>query len=207
MPHSRRSRTPLWLGALFLLLGVALAVAGGWLLSLGGSAYYLVAGLLMAGTGIALIRRSTVAYWLFALLLAGSLAWSLWEVGIDWWPLAARLDVLFVLGLLLATPWIGRGLGRAPDRLTGRAPAAPYPRAAGLTLGGVLLAALAVAVASWVRDPHAIEGHLPPERARVAEVSPDAASVRRANGMPMAARASGSAIRRWSRSRPTTSRS
>ena len=80
-----------------MLLGLALVKAGAWLLVLGRSPYYVVAGLVLAATGVALSRRSTAAYWLFAFLMAGSLSghfgkWA-WTGG-SW---------------LLGTPWVGRG--------------------------------------------------------------------------------------------------
>ena len=40
------------------------------------------------------------------------------RVGFDWWPLAARGDIIFPLGIWLLTPWITRNLGHggAPPR-------------------------------------------------------------------------------------------
>ncbi|WP_092957427.1 glucose/quinate/shikimate family membrane-bound PQQ-dependent dehydrogenase [Paracidovorax konjaci] len=160
-------------GALFGILGVAVAAAGGWLVSLGGSPYYLVAGLALLATGVLLARRSAAALWLYAALLLGSTAWAVWEIGVDWWPLAARLDVLFVLGFWLATPWMRRSLLRgavAPVAGTASLPASPaapamtvaatrlrMPRVA---LGLALLVSAAVAVASWFTAPHELAGRL-----------------------------------------------
>ncbi len=149
-------------GVLFILLGLALAAGGGWLLSLGGSVYYLVAGLGLAVTGVLLLRRSPAALWLYALLLLGSAAWAVWEVGVDWWPLAARLDVLFVLGLWLVLPWMRRSLER-PD--VGARPSLTRTRTPGVgpargALGLVLAASAVLAMASWFRDPHALDGNL-----------------------------------------------
>ncbi|KTT15426.1 membrane-bound PQQ-dependent dehydrogenase, glucose/quinate/shikimate family [Pseudacidovorax intermedius] len=149
-------------GVLFILLGLALAAAGGWLLSLGGSVYYLLAGLAMAATGALLRRRSVAALWLYALLLLVSAAWAVWEVGVDWWPLAARLDVLFVLGLWLVLPWMRRALeqprvGTRPSLTRTRTPGMAPARGA---LGFVLAASAVLAVASWFRNPQAIDGNL-----------------------------------------------
>src|SRR5690606_37329016 len=85
-------------------LGLALAAGGGWLIALGGSWYYLIAGLMLIAVAVLLIRRRTEALWLYALLIAATLAWALWEAGLSWWPLAARADLLFLLGLFLLTP-------------------------------------------------------------------------------------------------------
>jgi len=144
-------------GTVFLLLGLFLALAGGWLAVLGGSAYYVVAGVGLLVVGVLLLRRSLAALWLYAVLLACSLVWAVWEVGVDWWLLAARLDLLFLLGLWLATPWMRRALwqdGRAPDAGS----AGPGPARA--VLGLVLVGLAALAVVSWFRPPHEIAGRL-----------------------------------------------
>lgn len=114
MPSNSRS----WslggvVGALMAIVGAGVAVAGAWLLGLGGSAYYLAAGILMLACGVLLFKRYASALGAYALLLGATLAWALWESGLDWWPLAARLDLLYLGGLLLITPWIRRRLGRA----------------------------------------------------------------------------------------------
>lgn len=157
-------------GALFLLLGLVLAAAGVWLLTLGGSPYYLIAGAVLAATGVLLMRRAASALWLYAALLLGSAAWALWEVGLDWWPLAARLDVLFVLGLWLVLPWMRRALSRDIGRarplergLRPRAVRSPDGAAVGrgrAALGLVLVGSAVLAVASWFRAPHEVAGEL-----------------------------------------------
>jgi quinoprotein glucose dehydrogenase len=161
-------------GLLLLLIGLAVAAAGTWLAVLGGSWYYLGAALGFAATGLLLWRRSAAALWVYALFFACTLAWALWEVGIDWWPLAARLDVPFLVGVLLLTPWIARTLGRPPPSalVTAagprrmRAEGASFRRGGGLALALALLAFAAVAVLSWVRDPHTREGRLPAAQAQ-----------------------------------------
>lgn len=166
-------------GVLFLLLGLALAAAGVWLLTLGGSAYYLIAGAVLAMTGILLMRRSASALWLYAALLLGSAAWALWEVGLDWWPLAARLDVLFVLGFWLVLPWMRRALPRdiARPRPLERGlrpkvvapPASPAVGRGRAALGLVLVASAALAVTSWFRTPHEVDGELQAAAAAAAQ--------------------------------------
>ncbi|RPE81922.1 membrane-bound PQQ-dependent dehydrogenase, glucose/quinate/shikimate family [Vulcaniibacterium tengchongense] len=158
MAESRRSRAPLVTGVVFLLIGLAVAGAGVWLLALGGSWYYLPAGIGFAAVGALLWRRSIAALWMHALLVAGTLAWSLWEAGLDWWPLAARNDVPFVLGLWLLTPWVVRALrGRVDAAAAVRA----GPPRAQLALGAALAAVLLVSALSWSRDEHRIEGRAP----------------------------------------------
>src|SRR5690349_23315274 len=99
-------------GIVYALVGLALAGGGAWLVALGGSPFYVLAGLGIFITGALLIAGRRSALWVYAAVLIGTLAWAVAEVGLDWWPLAARGDVIYPLGLWLLTPWITRNLGR-----------------------------------------------------------------------------------------------
>ncbi|WP_311222525.1 MULTISPECIES: hypothetical protein [unclassified Acidovorax] len=101
---------PIAMGLLFVLIGLVVGTAGVWLMALGGSWYYLPAGLMMVLTGLLLLQGSPSALWAHAALLATTLAWSLWESGLDGWALAARSNVVWLLGLVMLTPWFTRGL-------------------------------------------------------------------------------------------------
>src|SRR5688500_213992 len=108
-------RAVLWLSALvIILLGFALGAGGAWLLGLGGSWYYLAAGFGFVLTGLLLLFRSRAALWVYAVVVLGTIAWAVAEIGLDWWPLAARGDIVFLVGLWLLMPWITRGLRRHP---------------------------------------------------------------------------------------------
>lgn len=126
------------LTALYLLGG------GAWLVSLGGSAYYVVAGVVLLAVACALYLRRPIALVLYALLLVGTAIWSVWESGTDFWALAPRAGVLVVFGvwLLLLVSW----------RLPGRP---------GLGVG-LLVAALViwagVLVYASVNDPQTVGG-------------------------------------------------
>jgi len=88
-----RFRSPVALtGGLFVLLGLALAGGGGWLAWLGGSIYYVVAGVALLVVGGLLIARRRAALHVFAALLFGTAAWSVYDIGFDWWPMAARVE-------------------------------------------------------------------------------------------------------------------
>lgn len=133
----------MWLLAiLFVILGVVLVIGGGWLLSLGGSFYYLVAGLVLIGVGIMTQRRRVGAQVLYAVFLAGTAVWSLWESGYDWWPLATRLGWF----LLLAIPLL--------------IPASRYKRVPALGLGVVWAVVGVMLLGSLLTDPHRMEGQL-----------------------------------------------
>ena len=76
------TRPPLFpaiLGIFLALLGVGVAGFGAWLQLLGGSAYYSAAGILMVVCGFLMHLRFESALGAYALLLAATLAWALWE--------------------------------------------------------------------------------------------------------------------------------
>jgi len=89
-------------GVIFALLGVALGVGGGWLISLGGSWFYLLAGVLLVVTGVAQARQRAAALWTALALLVLALAWALWEVGLDFWQLVPRLIAFLVVAMVVA---------------------------------------------------------------------------------------------------------
>lgn len=130
---------PYLLAFILILIGGWLVWQGGVLLSLGGSPYYLPAGLatLASGVLVALGRRHGAQ--LYAAMLAATAAWAIWEAGFDGWALAARLIAPAVLGLWFLLPWTRRKLRGAP------APRwAPVALVAGaIALGAVLHATLA----------------------------------------------------------------
>jgi quinoprotein glucose dehydrogenase len=167
--HYTRSTVLLITGAVITLMGLALGAGGIWLAVQGDTWFYALAGLGLIATGILLIQARPAALWLYALLTLGTLGWALWEVGLDWWPLAARGDVIFLFGLFLLTPWITRGLRSAYTSPNSGAPVRRNTafRGAGLPLTLALALALAVGVVSWFMDPQRIEGTLPQARAQV----------------------------------------
>lgn len=126
------------------LTGLYLLGGGAWLVSLGGSAYYVVAGLVLLGVALALYLRSPVALVLYALLLLGTAIWSVWESGTDFWALAPRAGVLVVFGvwLLLLVGW----------RLPGR------PRLGVGLLAAALVIWAGLLVYATFNDPQTVHG-------------------------------------------------
>ncbi len=108
------------LALLLLLIGSALIWLGGQLAALGGSLYYLPAGLALAVTARFLWKTSARALHLFGALWVATLIWALWESGFNGWALAARLGLLTGIGLWLLTPWVRRSLGVAPTTMLSR---------------------------------------------------------------------------------------
>ncbi|NLS02786.1 glucose/quinate/shikimate family membrane-bound PQQ-dependent dehydrogenase [Rhizobium sp. P32RR-XVIII] len=139
---------------LFLIIGLALGGGGLWLVTLGGSVFYLFAGLMFIATAALLLLRRAAALWVYAALVVVALIWAVWEVGFDWWQLGPRGGLIILLGLWLLTPWIRRPLGfSSPSGLP--YPANPWP------LAVPVIIAVLVAGYSMTTDPHSLAGDLP----------------------------------------------
>ncbi len=104
--------------SVLLLTGLVLAGAGGYLLSLGGSPYYALAGLSLLVSGVMIWRGDARGAWLYGALLAATVAWALWEAGLAGWPLLARLGSPVILGLPLLARGV-RGADHAPAKSSG----------------------------------------------------------------------------------------
>jgi quinoprotein glucose dehydrogenase len=94
------------------LTGIALCWFGGRLILVGGSAYYLPAGIVLVVTAALIWRRSTKALPLFGMFMLATLLWSLWEAGLNGWALVARLGMFAAFGLWMLTPWFRGWIGR-----------------------------------------------------------------------------------------------
>jgi len=81
------------IGLLLGLTGLLLAGGGAWLLWLGGSAYYAIAGIgcILAAQSY-LARRETRAMIVYLIVFAGTCVWAYAEVGADFWQLVPRLS-------------------------------------------------------------------------------------------------------------------
>ena len=97
-----------------LVTGLGLTVPGVYLVTLGGSPYYAIAGLLVLISAWLVLRRDRAGFHLLWLVLLGTTVWSLWEVGLDGWALMPRLVYLAVLAFVV---WlVSRGMQRASWR-------------------------------------------------------------------------------------------
>ena len=129
---------------LLTLIGIVLAGGGIWLASLGGSIYFVLAGVALLLTGFFLFtERRIFANYLYALFLLGSILWAVSDSGFDWWPLSSRMGI----PLLIAIPLL---LG--------------YRRANSSSIGLLLviwLGSSAVTLGSLFNTTHDIDGQLP----------------------------------------------
>lgn len=152
-------------GWILLLIGLALGAGGIWLAILGGSPYYLCAGLGFIISGLLLIARRPGALWIYALLILGTGMWAYWEVGLDWWALVPRGVIIVLIGVWLLMPWVTRGLNDP------RREPVPWGLAAG-PLAVMVIAAAVMALVSIGQDPHDLAGELPTANGDVALQDP-----------------------------------
>ncbi len=82
------------------VLGLLQAVGGAWLVSLRGSAYYLLAAAVQISASIYLWRGRPPAQRLFHLLLLGTLGWALWETQGEFWGMLSRLGFVFAVWVI-----------------------------------------------------------------------------------------------------------
>ena len=93
------------LGLVLLATGLFFAIGGGKLVALGGSWYFLIAGIVTILSAIQFFRRKSSAAILFLLVFVGTLIWSLFDAGLEFWPLVSRLMVPAGLTLLAFLIW------------------------------------------------------------------------------------------------------
>lgn len=129
-------------------LGLVMSGLGVWLIALGGSFYYLLAGLLLlAGSGLAWKRRDRAALALFGAALVFTIVWSFVEIaGKGWLPawgfdLAGRAGLIGGLVAAVGLAWL---MWRFPPRSTPRRGALAGLAAAFVALGVLVFA-------SWER--------------------------------------------------------
>ncbi|MDS1136668.1 membrane-bound PQQ-dependent dehydrogenase, glucose/quinate/shikimate family [Nitratireductor indicus] len=99
-------------GVIIALIGLPLVWGGVELAGLGGSWYYVLAGIGLVLTGILFFMRRSAGVWLYALIYLATIAWALWEAGLSFWPLVPRLvapTVIAVVVALCVPLFAGRG--------------------------------------------------------------------------------------------------
>ncbi|SMQ85377.1 quinoprotein glucose dehydrogenase [Devosia lucknowensis] len=97
-------------GVILLIFGLPIAAGGAWLIILGGSFYYLPAGLGLLLTAWFLFRRDINALWVYLVTYGATVVWALWEAGLNGWAQVPRLVApTVVLVLVLSTLPVLRG--------------------------------------------------------------------------------------------------
>lgn len=106
------------LGAVIVAAGLFFTIGGGKLVLLGGSPYFILAGLALLVSGVLVARRRPSGAVLFGLVFLLTVAWALWEVGLAFWPLNSRLLAMGVGATVVALsyPLLRRSAGLSPAR-------------------------------------------------------------------------------------------
>jgi quinoprotein glucose dehydrogenase len=147
-PHPLYRFYVLLLAVVTALAGVVLAVGGGWLLSLGGSGYYLIAGIALIVTAILIFDGRLAGFWLYLVLFAFTVVWALLERGLNGWAQVPRLVApAILLVLLLTTVPALRRLDPAPARAATRVAFAAVLSVVALGVTALLLPMLRPATA------------------------------------------------------------
>lgn len=136
---------------LLLVIGLTVALGGIWLITLGGSFYYVPGGVAVALAGFWLWRGKALSGWVYGGFLLLTLLWALWEVGMDGWQLTARLVGPALFGLLFALPALRRHIGKS-----------------GWFAAGAGLTALAFIVVAALQSPMEVAAGKIPQRSQVA---------------------------------------
>jgi quinoprotein glucose dehydrogenase len=93
-----------------LLFGAVLFAGGVWLIVLGGSWYYGLAGLGLVITGGLLNRGNIMAVWLYLIIWAATIVWAWLESGSDLWAQIPRMlsPTVILVMVLLCIPALTR---------------------------------------------------------------------------------------------------
>jgi len=132
---------------LFLLGAVTLYMAIR-LVMVGGSPFYVLMGLVFIISAVLLVLRKRSVLTLYAIFMWLTLAWIIYEVGFDKWQWIPRGDIVALIGLWLALPWMTRPLNRLHQSNRGFHP----------FLGGTVIIMLVMVIALCFYDPYPTEG-------------------------------------------------
>ena len=101
-PTPQRSALRSIVGVIAVISGLIYLGAGGWLGFLGGSWYYAIAGAALIASGSLLLSGNRAALGVYAALFVGTVLWTAWESGLNYWGWVPRLGFIVVLGIFVA---------------------------------------------------------------------------------------------------------
>ena len=139
------------LSSLTGLVGGFILIGGAWLAFIGGSWFFILLGLGLCASALLLFKLRSEGLAVYGATVLVTCAWSIHEVGFDWWALSARGSLLIVIGALLLLPPMVRSLHR-PEIGWAR-----YDASSGM-LAGSLSVALLAGLYSMLLSPHDTTG-------------------------------------------------
>lgn len=107
-------RAGLWfLGAVLVIAGLFFLVGGGKLIALGGSWYFLLAGIGLLASGVQLLRHRASGAWIYLAMFGLTVIWAVCDVGLDYWGLVSRLLAMTFGAAVVAAslPWLRQAHG------------------------------------------------------------------------------------------------
>lgn len=139
------------------IVGLAMLYMGGQLLMIGGSPFYAIMAIGLLITAVALFKNKKIALTIYAILMWIVLAWMIFEVGFDKWQWIPRGDLIGLIGVWLALPWVVRPLSKAHNPAN---PAKFHP-----FLGTTVIIMIAIVIGLMFYDPYPKEGNITNQRA------------------------------------------
>ncbi|MBN7120618.1 quinoprotein [Erwinia billingiae] len=139
------------------IVGLAMLYMGGQLLMIGGSPFYAIMAIGLLITAVALFKNKKIALTIYAILMWIVLAWMIFEVGFDKWQWIPRGDLIGLIGVWLALPWVVRPLSKAQNPAN---PAKFHP-----FLGTTVIIMIAIVIGLMFYDPYPKEGNITNQRA------------------------------------------
>lgn len=102
------------------LMGLGLTLAGGWLIALGGSWYYALLGITWLVAAAMMWRGKVDGAWLVVAAAVVTIPWAVWEAGLSFWPIFARVMAPVAVAGFAAwlMPTLAGGKDRKPFMVT-----------------------------------------------------------------------------------------
>ncbi|MCH2346250.1 MAG: hypothetical protein MK299_02470, partial [Pseudomonadales bacterium] len=110
------TRPPRAFPSLIGFIGAWMIFGGLQLVFLGGSFYYLLAGLVLVASAMRLWKADPMGSMVYGGLLVATVAWAFRESGTNLWALAPRILPLAIIGIWFLTPFLRNSLydGKPP---------------------------------------------------------------------------------------------
>ncbi|MGH8845120.1 MAG: membrane-bound PQQ-dependent dehydrogenase, glucose/quinate/shikimate family, partial [Advenella sp.] len=138
------------------LVGLAMLYMGGKLWLIGGSPFYAILAIGLLITAVLLFMNRVIALSVYAVIMWIVMGWIVYEVGFDKWQWIPRGDIIGLIGLWLALPWVVRPLFRAQNTSKARS-FHPF-------LGGTVIFTIILVIGMMFYDPYPVQGNLATNR-------------------------------------------